>query len=90
MTLTVSFGIPVRKKFTIIRRKQMTVRNKVPLMLLILAFTVVAVRLFVLCIMQHDKYQQMADDNVLSETALKAERGMIYDSNGNILAWQTS
>ena len=69
-----------------IRRKKLSGRYTVLVLALILGFSVVAVRLFVLCILQHDKYQSMADDNIFSETALKAERGTIYDRNMNTLA----
>ena len=60
-----------------IRQKKLSLRYNVLVFALILGFSVVAVRLFVLCILQHDKYQLMADDNIFSETALKAERGEI-------------
>ena len=60
-----------------IRQKKLSLRYNVLVFALILGFSVVAVRLFVLCIFQHDKYQLMADDNIFSETALKAERGEI-------------
>ena len=69
-----------------IRQKKLSLRYNVLVFALILGFSVVAVRLFVLCILQHDKYQLMADDNIFSETALKAERGEIYDKNMNVLA----
>ena len=69
-----------------IRRKKLSVRYTVLTLVLMLCFTVVAVRLFILCILQHDRFQKMADDNIFSETALKAERGEIYDRNMNVLA----
>ena len=50
-----------------IRRKKLSGRYTVLVLALILGFSVVAVRLFVLCILQHDKYQSMADDNIFSE-----------------------
>ena len=62
-----------------IRRKKLSARYVAFTVALILCFAVVAVRLFVLCILQHGKYQEMADGNIFSETALKAERGEIYD-----------
>ena len=69
-----------------IRRKELSARYTAVVFALVLGFSVVAVRLFALCILQHDKYQSMADDNVFSETALKAERGTIYDRNMNVMA----
>ncbi len=55
-----------------------------------LCFAALAVRLFVLCILEHDKYQKLADGNVLSATTLKADRGTIYDRNMNTLASTTT
>lgn len=64
----------------------MSVRYTALVIVLVLGFATVAVRLFVLCILQHEKYQKMADDNIFSETALRAERGEIYDRSMNVLA----
>ena len=69
-----------------IGRRKMSVRYTALVIALVLGFATVAVRLFVLCILQHEKYQKMADDNIFSETALRAERGEIYDRNMNVLA----
>lgn len=69
-----------------IRRKKLSTRFVFLAGALCFCFAVLVVRLFVLCVLQHDKYQSMADDNILSETTLKAERGTIYDRNMNALA----
>ena len=47
----------------------------------LLCFTVLAIRLFVLQVIKHEEYLLKAKDNIESETALKAERGIIYDRN---------
>ncbi len=52
----------------------------------ILAFFVIAARLYVLQIRDHDKYEELAISQQLRETGTSAERGTIYDCNMNILA----
>ena len=52
----------------------------------ILAFLVIAARLYVLQIKDHDKYEELAINQQLRETGTSAERGTIYDCNMNILA----
>ncbi len=49
-------------------------------------FAVLCIRLFVLTVIKHEEYLQKAQDNIYSETPLKAERGIIYDRNMNVLA----
>ncbi len=55
-------------------------------LLFLFCFAVLCVRLFVLTVIKHDEYLQKARDNIYSETPLKAERGVIYDRNMNVLA----
>lgn len=69
-----------------VRRRALSKRFYVLAAAIIFGFAVLSVRLFVLCLLDHSKYQNMADDNVLSGTALKAERGTIYDRDMNVLA----
>ena len=52
----------------------------------ILAFCVLAARLYVLQIRDHGKYEELAISQQLRETGASAERGTIYDCNMNILA----
>lgn len=47
----------------------------------ILCFTVLLGRLVVLQVVKHEEYLQKAKDNIENRTALKAERGIIYDRN---------
>ena len=49
-------------------------------------FAVVAVRLFVLSVLCYDEYTAKMLDNIQSKTALRAERGIIYDRNMNAIA----
>ena len=52
----------------------------------ILAFSVLAVRLYVLQIRDHEKYEELAISQQLRETGDSAARGTIYDRNMNVLA----
>lgn len=52
----------------------------------ILAFLVLAIRLYVLQIRDHEKYEELAISQQLRETGSSASRGTIYDRNMNVLA----
>ena len=52
----------------------------------ILAFSVLAVRLYILQVRDHAKYEELAISQQLRETGSSAERGTIYDCNMNVLA----
>ena len=52
----------------------------------IVAFIVLAIQLFRLQILDHDKYESLAIDQQVRETNVSANRGTIYDRNGKILA----
>lgn len=52
----------------------------------IVAFALLAVRLYKLMITDHQLYEQMAIDQQTRETKVTANRGTIYDANGNPLA----
>lgn len=56
----------------------------------IVAFLVLAGRLFQLQILQHDKYESMAIEQQVRESVVTAARGTIYDTNGKILAMSAS
>lgn len=56
-------------------------RYSVLLFFFIVCFFVLIVRLFVLQIIKHEEYLGKARDNIESETALRADRGIIYDRN---------
>lgn len=56
-------------------------------------FMILCVRLFVLAVLKHEEYKKKAEDNIQSETPLKAERGIIYDRNmvplaTNVTTWR--
>ncbi len=56
----------------------------------IVAFIVLAGRLFQIQILNHDMYETAAVDQQLRETTVSAKRGTIYDRNMNILAMSAS
>jgi penicillin-binding protein 2 len=51
----------------------------------ILAFAALGVCFWVLQIAQHDKYEEMAENNHQRTLALRAPRGMLFDRNGKVL-----
>jgi len=67
---------------------QMMLRRTLVLMIVcgISAFIVLGVRLFILQIIQHEKYESAAIEQQVRETTLTSSRGAIYDTNGKILA----
>jgi penicillin-binding protein 2 len=53
---------------------------------LVLVFTVFVVRLFLLQVVQYEDWKAKADENSTTEINIPAQRGVIYDRNGVILA----
>jgi penicillin-binding protein 2 len=51
----------------------------------IVAFAALGVCFWILQIVQHDKYEEMAENNHQRTLALRAPRGMLYDRNGTLL-----
>ncbi len=51
----------------------------------ILAFAALGVCFWVLQIAQHDRYEEMAENNHQRTLALRAPRGMLFDRNGKVL-----
>lgn len=56
----------------------------------IVAFIVLAIKLFQIQIIDHDKYESAAIEQQVRETTVTASRGTIYDCNGKILAMSAS
>ena len=56
----------------------------------IVAFIVLAGRLFTLQILQHDKYESAAIEQQLRDVSISADRGTIYDRNMKIMAMSAS
>lgn len=56
----------------------------------IVAFIVLAAKLYSIQIVHHDEYESAAIDQQVRETAVTADRGTIYDCTGKILAMSAS
>ena len=56
----------------------------------IVAFLVLAVRLFYLQVIKHDYYEEIAVEQQTRESVVNAQRGTIYDRNGKVLAMSSS
>src|SRR5450631_3461441 len=48
-------------------------------------FTVLAVAFWVLQVVQHDKYAELAENNNQRTLALRAPRGVVFDRDGRVL-----
>lgn len=57
----------------------------VPLFLLILAFSILLVRIFYLQVVRGDYYRKLAEGNRLHTKTIRAERGIIFDRRGRPL-----
>ncbi|MBQ6809513.1 MAG: PASTA domain-containing protein [Clostridia bacterium] len=66
--------------------KSMVIRFYVIRIAFVLAFIALAARFFYLQIIEHDKYEQLAVSQQTSDITVSAQRGTIYDVNGNALA----
>lgn len=76
-----------------ISKHRLKIRYTALMLFFSLIFAVLCVRLFVLAVLKHDEYKKKAEDNIQSETPLKAERGIIYDRNmvpiaTNVTTWR--
>src|SRR4026209_1945162 len=61
-------------------------RGRIASMGLIILFTLLAGRFFLIQILQHQQYALQSDQNRLNEVPIPAPRGIIYDRNGLIIA----
>jgi penicillin-binding protein 2 len=66
-------------------RRKVTIRLVVLQYLVILIFSVLAVGFWVLQVVQHDKYKEMAENNNQRNLALRAPRGLVFDRDGRVL-----
>ena len=67
---------------------EMMLRRTLVLMIVcgIAAFLVLIGRLFVLQVVEHEKYESMAIEQQVRQTTVSAARGTIYDRKGTVLA----
>ncbi len=52
----------------------------------LIAWVTILIRLFSMQILHNQEYRQKVEDNIYQNTSLNADRGIIYDQNGNVLA----
>ncbi len=61
-------------------------RTTAALLAFLLVFLFLGARIFVLQVFGYDDYQARVMDEITVSSAMRAERGTIYDTNGNVLA----
>lgn len=61
-------------------------RTLVVILFNLLAFAIIAARLYFLQVKEADKYKMMSDENRISTRFMVPPRGLIYDRNGEIIA----
>src|SRR5262245_41456639 len=66
-------------------RRRMTVRLTVLQVACVVVFAVLGVSFWLLQIVEHAKYEEMAANNHQRTLALRAPRGVLYDRNGQVL-----
>ncbi|MEQ1869757.1 MAG: penicillin-binding protein 2 [Vicinamibacterales bacterium] len=66
-------------------RRQAGFRLSVLQYLLTVAFSVLAVSFWILQVVQHDKFEEMAANNHQRTLALRAPRGVLFDRDGRVL-----
>jgi penicillin-binding protein 2 len=66
-------------------RRKVTMRLAILQYLVILVFSVLAVGFWVLQVVQHDKYEEMAENNNQRNISLRAPRGLVFDRSGRVL-----
>ena len=72
------------------RREMMKIRARFIIFFLVMMFAAVSVKLFKLQIIDYEKYQSEVINQMTSETAVRANRGKIYDTNMNLLVTNTT
>ncbi len=71
---------------------QFSVHRKIPsrclviLAVCMIAWLVILIRLFIMQVIDYEEYQAKVKDNILQNTTLSANRGILYDRNENALA----
>jgi penicillin-binding protein 2 len=66
-------------------RRKVTIRLTILQYLLIVVFSVLAVAFWVLQVVQHAKYEEMAENNNQRNIALRAPRGLVFDRDLRVL-----
>src|SRR5215510_2998266 len=66
-------------------RRKLSIRLSVLQYIITVIFSVLAVSFWFLQVVQHAKYEEMAENNHQRTLALRAPRGMLFDRNGTVL-----
>src|SRR5881296_1458140 len=66
-------------------RRKVTIRLAVLQYIIVVTFSILAVSFWVLQVVQHAKYEEMAENNHQRTLALRAPRGLVFDRNGHVL-----
>src|SRR2546430_6862058 len=66
-------------------RRKITIRLSVFQYIIIVIFSILAVGFWVLQIVQHAKFEEMAENNHQRTLALRAPRGIVLDRNNRVL-----
>src|SRR6266542_4029685 len=66
-------------------RRKLTTRLTVLQYLVVVIFSMLAVGFWVLQIVQHAKFEEMAENNHQRTLALRAPRGVVFDRSGRVL-----
>src|SRR5580704_6439714 len=66
-------------------RRKVTMRLAVLQYAITIVFSVLALSFWVLQIVQHAKYEEMAENNHQRTLALRAPRGLVFDRDGRVL-----
>src|SRR5918911_752748 len=66
-------------------RRKVTIRLSILQYVITVLFSVLAVSFWVLQVVQHAKYAEMAENNHQRTLALRAPRGLVFDRNGRVL-----
>src|SRR6478735_4729990 len=66
-------------------RRRMGIRLTVLQYVITVIFSVLAVSFWVLQVVQHAKYEELAENNHQRTLALRAPRGLVFDRDGRVL-----
>src|SRR5438874_7250575 len=66
-------------------RRKVTIRLAILQYVIVVTFSVLAVSFWVLQVVQHAKYEEMAENNHQRTLALRAPRGLVFDRRGAVL-----
>src|SRR5262249_57758509 len=66
-------------------RRRLTTRLSILQYVITVVFSILAVSFWVLQVVQHTKFEEMAENNHQRTLALRAPRGLVLDRNGKIL-----